>query len=130
MPAGLTKHRKTVLELVSASAVPLSAAQVQKMTRGINLATIYRALEFLEKSGSLTSFTFVCEAEGKGRYYAKSEPHAHFIHCERCHVFIALPFCVVAESIARIEKANDFYVRSHTLFFVGLCGKCRTAKSA
>jgi Fur family ferric uptake transcriptional regulator len=125
MPAGLTKRRKTVLEVVSASAVPLSAAQVMKKTTGINLATVYRALQFLEKSRYLTGFTIPCEAEGVVRYYAKSEPHSHFLHCEACHAFFPFLDCDVPKTFAEIERRYHFLVQSHALTFFGICGSCR-----
>lgn len=129
MPAGLTKHRKTVLDLVSASAVPLSAAQVRKKTTGINLATVYRALQFLEKSRFLTGFTIPCKAEGVVRYYAKSEPHSHFLHCETCHEFFPFLDCELPESATAIERRYHFLVQSHVLAFFGICESCRKASS-
>jgi Fur family ferric uptake transcriptional regulator len=131
MPSTLTKHRRAILDHVSGSKTPLSAGEVQRQVKGINLATVYRALEYLKRRRFLAGFTIDCEKEGIVRYYyPRSEQHTHFLHCESCHSFFPGMRCTLGPAIRKIERQNDFSVKSHILYFVGLCGACRKTKPA
>ncbi len=127
----LTKHRASVFDVISKSETPMSAKDVYDRIRSINLATIYRALGFLERNGYVAGFTIVCASEGITRYYHRLErPHSHFLHCERCHSFFPYTDCTISRSIRKIEKRYDFSVHEHTLYFVGVCGECGITKGS
>lgn len=73
----------------------------------------------------MESFNFTCEEKGTERYfYRRKTPHVHFFHCEGCHRFIALGDCRVGEMLKDMEGEYGVRIRSHTLYFTGLCGDC------
>jgi len=129
MQKDLTKHRTTVLNIIKKAEVPLNARGVHSKAKEINLATIYRALQYLEENRYVTGFTIVCAKEGIIRYYYKqAQPHTHFLHCEECHSFFPYMDCTISHSIREIEKQYNFSVYSHVLYFIGKCKDCNRAK--
>lgn len=129
MARELTKHRSTILSIITGSEVPLNAREVQGMARDMNLATVYRGLQYLEENHYVSGFTMVCAKEGSIRYYHQlAHPHKHFLHCEGCHTFFPYEDCTVAESLRKIEEQYNFAVHAHILYFVGLCGSCRAGQ--
>ncbi len=127
MKEGLTKKRKTVLDLIQQSEVPLNAKDIsQSIGNGINLATVYRALSFLEAGSYVEGFTLPCSKEGTVRYfYDRAKPHIHFFHCINCHQFTVFNDCRLNASIADFQKKSGALVNDHVLYLTGLCTSCR-----
>jgi Fur family transcriptional regulator, ferric uptake regulator len=129
MQKPLTRHRSTILGIITESDIPLNAKDVHERAAPINLATIYRALGFLEANNYVSGFTLMCEDEGIIRYYFKETGHhAHFLHCEKCHSFFPYTSCTISHSIRKIERQYDFSIHSHILYFLGVCGSCGYGK--
>lgn len=125
MPEGLTAKRKKTLTAVTAFETPASAKDISARLPEMNLATVYRALDYLQREGLIESFIFSCKEEGVLRYYYRAEaPHRHFMHCERCHGFLPLPQCGLQATAKRIEKTYGCKIHSHTVSFSGLCKEC------
>jgi Fur family ferric uptake transcriptional regulator len=130
MQKDLTKHRATILNVLTTSEIPLNARGVHRKAKGINIATVYRALQYLEENRYVAGFTIVCAHEGIIRYYYKqAQPHTHFLHCEQCHSFFPYMDCTISASVRKIEKQYNFFVHSHVLYFVGVCGDCNSIKN-
>jgi Fur family transcriptional regulator, ferric uptake regulator len=127
----MTKARQAVLAILDATQEPLSAARIYALAGTCcDQATIYRALSYLEESGRAESFVLHCMEHGTERYFiSKKIPHRHWFHCESCHKFIDLGICQIEELAAKIENAYDIEVRRHTLYFSGLCRKCKSRKA-
>lgn len=122
-----TETRELILKTINKGNTPLTAQQVQ-MRSGldINLATVYRALHYLEEIDKVESFTMLCSRDGTNRYFhSKTSPHCHFFHCEECHTFIPIERCPVTSEISNVEQELGCTVRSHVLYYVGLCAECR-----
>ncbi len=123
----MTRARKAVLDALRSAEEPLSAAGVIARIGDIcDQATVYRALSYLEETGSAESFVLHCARDGTERYYiAAGERHHHWFHCESCHRFIDLGVCRLGRLCDQLEREFDVRVTEHTLYFSGLCGDCR-----
>ena len=121
----MTEHRQAILNFINKNNLPICAATIfNKMKSTINLATIYRALQFLEENKYIEGFTVLCQNEGTVRYYVKNKPHLHFLHCESCHKFVSMPQCTLMPLIEKMQNENGYLIKTHTLYFTGLCQKC------
>ena len=73
------------------------------------------------------SFVFDCAHRGIERYYTvKKENHEHYMHCEKCHSFTAIPLCPLKNSFTQLEKDYGFIVDQHFLTLNGICRDCST----
>lgn len=123
---GMTKKRRILLETLNEKQNPMNAAQIHFMLQDeMDLATIYRGLEHLEKEHYLQSFVFECHHRGIERYYyPHKEVHELFLHCEDCHEFILLGKCPVEPSLGQMEKESGCRILDHQLIVRGLCQNC------
>jgi len=123
-----TKRRKMVLELIKNSSVPLSAKKVySSFKKKMDLATVYRILQYLELNSFIDSFTIVCTKEGTVRYfYAKNNPHNHWFHCTSCHTFLPVK-CFkdkLKSMVTNTESLKGALIHNHIIYFTGICSKC------
>ena len=123
----MTRSRAAALAVLEAAASPLRAADVLDAIGGAcDQATVYRSLHFLEEGGWAESFVLHCSEHGTERYFVSAgKPHRHFFHCESCHRFIDLGACRLGGLVAELEREYGLEVKSHTLYFSGLCAECR-----
>jgi Fur family transcriptional regulator, ferric uptake regulator len=122
----MTVKRQRILDTLKKERLPLSALQVHaRMKKDLDLTTVYRGLQYLEKNNHLESFIFDCDNRGTERYYILREiQHRHYLHCNKCHTFIPLKTCPLSRSLKNIQKEYNFKINSHVLTLVGLCGNC------
>ncbi len=122
----MTRARKAVLELVSASEEPRTALHFSELLKHeCDQATVYRALHYLESANHLESFVLSCKAHGVERYYVgRDKAHRHWFHCESCHRFIDLGACTLGKLIQGIEAERGIQVMSHTFYISGICKEC------
>ena len=127
MGAHLTSHREEILRIVKDAETPLSAGTIHDRVRDrINLATVYRALRYLEERNLLEGFTVLCRAHGTIRYFVeKKQRHHHYFLCEGCHGFTPFDACRLRNSIGEFENKTGNRVLEHTLYLSGLCSACR-----
>lgn len=128
MALNLTMHREEILSIIMKSPVPINAATIHEEVKDrINLATVYRALKFLEKHNMANGFTILCKSQGTVRFYTeKSRHHDHYFHCEECHRFFIFGACKLSESIRNFERDTDNTVHEHTLYLTGMCKDCKS----
>ena len=127
----MTKNRELLLDILRNEDSPVNARQIHESLaeNSMDLATVYRGLEFLDKSAYVQSFVFECHNRGIERYYyVNKKVHEYFIHCEGCHRFFSLGDCPVESSLDQIEQNSGFKIRDHQLILRGLCQKCRRRK--
>lgn len=126
MRHNLSAKRKTILDTLNHADSPMTAKEIFDIHKqAINLATVYRALGYLEKSHLIEAFTLVCSKEGVVRFYhRKTEPHVHFFHCEECHTFIPVDSCPLAALHNTMTPDSGHVVNTHTLYFTGICKLC------
>jgi Fur family ferric uptake transcriptional regulator len=99
-------------------------ARVQARAPAINLATVYRNLDFFCDLGLVVSADL---GDGHKIYeIARSEPHHHLV-CQRCGRVRDVSHEVVAGLFAGIESASQFYVEMDHLVLFGQCCACQDA---
>ena len=125
----MTAIRQATLDVIGDSPTPLSAAMIAKnIPISCDMASVYRALHYLEKKDHLHSFILHCPEHGTERYYTirgSSSHHHHWFHCLKCHTFINLGDCPVASILPQYEKKFGLEVTDHNLYVSGLCSSCK-----
>jgi Fur family ferric uptake transcriptional regulator len=93
--------------------------------RGIGRATVYRALELLERLGMLTRVHLdTCHG-----YTVCDEGHHHHLVCSSCNAVVAVDASGIEAEIQRLAERLQFRVDTHTLEFAGRCAACLTKAS-
>jgi Fur family ferric uptake transcriptional regulator len=119
-------QREDILKVLFVSATHLSPEEiynkVKKINKNIGLATVYRALSFLEKEGLINSISV--KEEGKKYELNKGEHHDHMI-CIKCGKIFEF-FDKDLEEIQKKAAAKyGFLLISHSLNMYGICKNCR-----
>ena len=122
----VTPQRQLVLEAVTKleHATPEEiCADVQQTARGVNISTIYRALELLEQLGLVTHTHL---GHGAPRYHLAAEAeHVHLV-CHRCGQVTEVDKEAVRPLVMALEQAEDFQTDVGHLTIFGLCSGCRS----
>jgi Fur family transcriptional regulator, ferric uptake regulator len=120
----LTPQRELILKAVQDldHATPEDIlAEVRKTAEGVNLSTVYRALELLEKVG-LVSHTHL--GHGAPAYHATTEPdHVHLV-CRGCQRVTEAAPDVAAELVERLAAEHGFRTDVRHLTLFGTCRDC------
>lgn len=97
--------------------------RVQARAATVNLATVYRTLNFLEE----LHLVFSAEIQGEKVYeIARPTPHHHLV-CRRCGQVTTIADHYVDELVAQLAEEHDFEAEINHLAIPGLCGGCRQA---
>jgi Fur family ferric uptake transcriptional regulator len=123
----LTRARQSIIDLLSASNVPLSLADIKKNLAKKDIradrTTIYREVLFLKGK------KMICEIPvGGGRkgYKVCQDVHHHHLICVQCNKVEEMVFKkTLAPQETEISQQKDFKVLDHLLEFYGLCGDCQ-----
>ncbi|MBW3619831.1 MAG: transcriptional repressor [Actinobacteria bacterium] len=122
----MTPQREAVLAAVRSSRVHPSAEEIIRQVRttspGIGLATVYRSLDVLVRSGRITELRLGDGAVA--RYDGNVRRHDHVVcsGCERVFdVEVDLPSSVVSAAGGQVDVDIDDY----DLEFRGRCERCR-----
>lgn len=125
----LTEQRRLILDAICEgrghTTVDEIYARLQKKAPSINLATVYRTLDFL------CEIRIVVKAQvGKHAYYeiAGHEPHHHLI-CRYCHYEMELAPALVDAFYATVLQQQHFAIDSQHLTLMGICQECRQSSS-
>ena len=124
MKTGLTKYQKKIIKLLEKLDTQISAQSLYIKLRSSNphvgLATVYRSLETLKKSGLVQSRT---KLNGES-LYSLVDRDRHYVTCVDCGDSIPLDFCPIKELEGRLYQSLPFKIFYHTLEFYGLCPLC------
>jgi Fur family transcriptional regulator, ferric uptake regulator len=123
----ITGPRAAILEILRHHAHPLTNKEIfSKLPEGeCDLATVYRAVQMLEKLGMVKRFDF---GDGAARYELVAEGddgHHHHLICTRCAEVVEIEECFPAEIERRIANQNGFQTVTHRLEFFGVCPACQ-----
>lgn len=122
----LTPQRILILQAVKRIGGHVTAeqihAQVAPQLPALNVATIYRTLQWLNEAG-LVSVTDLGAGSLVYEYHG-SKPHHHLI-CERCRRVIEIDHAVLESLEADLERRYGFAAHFEHLAFFGLCQECR-----
>jgi Fur family ferric uptake transcriptional regulator len=117
----LTAWRKRVLVAVESSTCPVTAKAIHSQLGGRpDVSTVYRALEFLEDRGLVSSLTLF---DGE-RYFSRAVGHEHLIMCSNCHEIKTFDKCPAAGLQRTVEQDSGYRITGHVLYFSGLCPAC------
>jgi len=130
----LTLPRDAILNILSRTDKHLSVdevfASVKKLCPGIGIATVYRTLDLLFRTGFVVKFEF---GDGKSRYELteSKKGHHHHLVCTECGKIVdysdfidkEVEFFETLEK--ELSKKYNFKINSHQIHFFGLCDECR-----
>jgi len=96
--------------------------EVKKINSSIGLATVYRALSFLENEGLVNSISF--GIEGKKYELNRGSHHDHMI-CLNCNKIIEFYDDELEALQEKIAKKLGFKLITHELNMYGICKECQ-----
>ena len=122
-----TEQREIVLSILLSATDHLSAEDVYNEVKiqfpesNIGIATVYRALSFLEEVDLITSITF--GTDGK-KYESNAKSHHDHLICTSCGKIIEFVDDEIEKRQERIAKKNKFVITSHSMQLYGTCSDC------
>lgn len=123
----ITPQRQLVFEAVIAlghSTPEQVLAHVQGTAEGINLSTVYRALEVLQDVGLVTHTHL---GHGAPTYHAAdASRHLHLV-CRSCGSVTEAAVELADGLVGSLERAHGFDTDVHHFAIYGLCADCRGA---
>ena len=123
----ITGPRSAILEVLRHHPHPLTNKEIFAglPKNQCDLATIYRAMQLLEKLGMVKRFDF---GDGVARFELVGEGedgHHHHLICTCCAVVVEIDECFPEEIEGRIARVNGFAGVTHRLEFYGVCPDCQ-----
>jgi Fur family transcriptional regulator, ferric uptake regulator len=123
----VTQPRERVAEVVLSSADHLSVDQIRRALRErgheVGLATIYRTLDLLERSGVVRAHDF---GQGFRRYEPTPEQaHHHHLICLRCGRVEEFLHERLERMLPMIADEHGFQPERHRLELYGVCRECQ-----
>jgi Fur family ferric uptake transcriptional regulator len=120
-----TKSRESILGVLQGKVLPLSAKDIfaAVSARGINLASVYRAVELFVREGVVAQ---VDSPDGVRRYELSDRyrPHHHHVVCRDCGATRDVSGCGVKGLEERAARLTGFKIVGHHLSLTGLCPRC------
>ena len=122
-----SKKRDAILECVRSTASHPTAEWVYQQLKpsqpDLSLGTVYRNIKNMVASGDVLC---VGTVEGKERYDAHVEPHAHLV-CRSCGTVVDMDITAdMALQCHTIARENGVELDLSSLHFMGLCSKCKS----
>jgi len=123
-----TEQREIVLNILIHADGHLTAEEVYNLIKtkrpdsNIGIATVYRALGFLEEVNLLTSITF--GSDGK-KYESNTKEHHDHLICTSCGKIVEFMDEEIEKRQDRIAKKNKFKITSHSMQLYGICDSCK-----
>ncbi len=121
----MTPQRQLVLDAVRdlGHATPEQiCAQVQQSAPAVNITTIYRTLDLLERI-DLVRHTHL--GHGAPAYSEQEHQHVHFV-CHRCGEILEAPTAMLDELVERLRAESGFELDVSHLALSGTCRNCLT----
>ena len=122
----LTPQRMMILSAIENSNNHISAeeiyAQVVTKYPHVNISTVYRTLELLERLGLVTKTDL---GGGRVRYHPAEKGHHHHLVCTECGAVIDLDESTLARLEDVLLQRYNFAAQLRHLAIFGYCAKCR-----
>lgn len=90
----------------------------------LSLATVYRALEVLDRVGAVRRVHMTDHCEG---FAAASLSEGHHVVCVACGRVAEFSGCNVAALVPEAVRQTGFHVEEHFLELIGTCAECFAA---
>lgn len=123
-----TKQREIIFETLLNSDKHLTAEELYTLItqnhpdEKIGIATVYRALAFLEESQLISSIAL--DNDGKKFESNDKEHHDHII-CTKCNKIVEFLDPDIEKKQEEIAKKFDFKLQDHTMYLYGICKDCQ-----
>ena len=123
-----TEQREVVLYILLKAKNHLTAEEVYNEIKkehtdsNIGIATVYRALSFLEEVDLITSIAF--GTDGK-KYESNAKSHHDHLICTNCGKIIEFIDDEIEKRQDKIAKKNKFKITSHSMQLYGTCETCQ-----
>ena len=122
-----TKHRASIMKVITESGKPLGAEQVFIELQGkginVNLSTVYRTLESLAEKGLIIKTSI--GSDTKTLFEINSTEHKHHLICMGCKKMLFVDGCPFDEYEKLLQDKMGFEVTGHKLEIYGYCEKCK-----
>jgi len=122
-----TEQREIVLKILLSATDHLSAEEVYNSIKeeypesNIGIATVYRALGFLEEVSLITSLTFGNDSK---KYESNNKAHHDHLICTSCGKIVEFMDEEIEKRQEKIAKKNKFVITSHSMQLYGICQDC------
>jgi Fur family peroxide stress response transcriptional regulator len=124
-PAGLTRQRRAVFEVVAESEEHPTAGEIFEAARrrlpSISFATVYNSLKYLKDAGLIREINF---GKGSSRYDRVTARHDHAV-CSRCGKLVDFDLEETTQLVRAAARRSRFKPESIHLTLVGVCPDCR-----
>lgn len=123
-----TEQREIILSVLLQADDHLTAEEIYNKIKkdypdsNVGIATVYRALGFLEEIELIASISF--GAEGK-KYESNTKSHHDHLICTECGVIVEFVDDEIEKRQEKIAKANKFKITDHSMQLYGVCEKCQ-----
>lgn len=120
----MTPQRQLVLDAVRSlgHATPEQICEaVQRTAPAVNITTIYRTLDLMERIG-VVRHTHL--GHGAPTYSESEHEHLHLV-CHGCQQVVELPADLLDELAGRLDDSSGFRLDVTHLALSGLCRDCR-----
>jgi Fur family ferric uptake transcriptional regulator len=123
-----TEQREVVLKILMHAQEHLTAEEIYNLIKikepdsNIGIATVYRALSFLEEVDLIASIAF--GSEGK-KYESNAKAHHDHLICTSCGKIVEFVDEEIEKRQEKIAKQNNFKVTSHSMQLYGVCSDCQ-----
>jgi len=123
-----TEQREIVLSILLHVDGHLTAEEIYNNIKkeypksNVGIATVYRALSFLEEVDLIASINF--GTEGK-KYESNMKSHHDHLICTECSSIIEFVDDEIEKRQEKIAKANKFKITSHSMQLYGICQNCQ-----
>jgi Fur family ferric uptake transcriptional regulator len=122
-----TQGRIAIVDLLNASEVPLTLAEIHERVRGAgcDFATVFRFITLLEEKELVERVAWI---DGTTRHEIRDRDgahHHHYLICRTCHKVEPIEDCVVEKFENQIAKERGYSGLSHSLQLSGVCPKCQ-----
>jgi len=123
-----TEQREVVLKILMHAQEHLTAEEIYNLIKikepdsNIGIATVYRALSFLEEVDLIASIAF--GSEGK-KYESNAKAHHDHLICTSCGKIVEFVDAEIEKRQEKIAKENNFKVTSHSMQLYGVCSQCQ-----
>jgi Fur family ferric uptake transcriptional regulator len=122
-----TKSRKAILDILIKSNQPISAEQIFKTLKEVNIAidmsTVYRTLEALENIKLVTIISIMDDDRMLFEY--NKMDHRHYLVCVGCKKIITIQSCPLGSYEKELENKSNFSILGHKLYLYGYCSECQ-----
>ncbi len=119
----VTKGRLSLLSVLHTEHSPLTAQEIRRRMKSMDLVTVYRTLQAFVAAGLVQEVRL---KDDSVRYECTHGGHHHHVICTECGIIDELPECHGEElQAATLHSSVHFAsIHSHSLEFFGICKTC------